>query len=497
MARRLDDITSFDPAESYEFTNNEIDGNCYRRLVAPDPDDARRLVGDVAAAWDAAPDGSRFTFHLRPDVTFATGRPVTADDAAFSLARVVRLDRAPGFIIRQFGWTADNVDRLIRAEDARTLVLDVPRPAAAGYVLHCLSANAGSIVDRDTVRAHAVGDDLGRGWLARHTAGAGPYRLTAFEASDHVTLERNPHAAGPARMARIVLRHVPDPSAQRLLLARGDVDIARDLTADQLAGLAGDPRFSLVSAAQATSLYVAMNQAHALLRAPDMIAALKWAIDYDGIAAWLTPRTWDVCQSFLPSCLPGAIGDRPYHHDPDRARALLARVGVARGTPVTLDFATAAPSADIAQVIQANLAAIGLAVTLIPGDQRQVITRTRQRRHQLALMGWGADYFDPNSNAQAFCENPDDGEDGPLKIVAWRSHYRDPALDAASRAAGRETDEARRLADYAALQRRFMATAPFVMLLQQNAVAALGPGVAGLRLGALPDFTRYGTITRH
>ena len=37
MAKQIDDIVSFDPAESYEFTNNEVDGNCYRRLVRPDP----------------------------------------------------------------------------------------------------------------------------------------------------------------------------------------------------------------------------------------------------------------------------------------------------------------------------------------------------------------------------------------------------------------------------------------------------------------------------
>ena len=48
MARQIDDIVSFDPAESYEFTNNEVDANCYRRLIRPDVNDATKIEGDLA-----------------------------------------------------------------------------------------------------------------------------------------------------------------------------------------------------------------------------------------------------------------------------------------------------------------------------------------------------------------------------------------------------------------------------------------------------------------
>ncbi len=55
MAKQIDDIVSFDPAESYEFTNNEVDANCYRRLVRPDADDATKIAGDLAESWTSAP----------------------------------------------------------------------------------------------------------------------------------------------------------------------------------------------------------------------------------------------------------------------------------------------------------------------------------------------------------------------------------------------------------------------------------------------------------
>jgi len=101
MVRQIDDIVSFDPAESYEFTNNEVDGNCYRRLVRPDPTDSSKVAGDLAEGYDISADGLTFTFKLKHDAKFDSGNPVTAHDAAFSLQRVVKLNKTPGFILTQ------------------------------------------------------------------------------------------------------------------------------------------------------------------------------------------------------------------------------------------------------------------------------------------------------------------------------------------------------------------------------------------------------------
>ena len=98
MAKQIDDIISFDPAELYEFSNNEVDGNVYRRLVAPDHADTTKVVGDAAESWTVSPDGKVFTFKLRPDVVFASGKAATAEDVAFSLQRVVKLNKTPASI---------------------------------------------------------------------------------------------------------------------------------------------------------------------------------------------------------------------------------------------------------------------------------------------------------------------------------------------------------------------------------------------------------------
>jgi len=68
------------------------------------------------------------------------GNSVTAEDAAFSLQRVVKLNKTPGYLLTQFGWAPGNVDKLIRASDASTLVLTLPALQASGILLSCRQA---------------------------------------------------------------------------------------------------------------------------------------------------------------------------------------------------------------------------------------------------------------------------------------------------------------------------------------------------------------------
>ena len=297
-------------------------------------------------------------------------------------------------------------------------------------------------------------------------------------------------------MRRIVIRHVADPSAQLLQLEKGDVDIARDLGADQLKTIAGNKNLTIAAASQGTSMYMAMNQSVPQLQKVEVHQAIKNAIDYDAIAKNITPNTWSVCQTFLPYALPGSLKSTPFKKDVAKAKQLLAQAGFPDGFAVTMDYINTAPNSDIAQAIQADLAAVGIKVSLQPGDQKQVITKTRARQHQLAVLVWGTDYFDPNSNSQAWCENPDDSDQSKLKILAWRSHFVDKELTSESQAAVHELDPAKRIELYHKIQQQFMERAPFAMLLQKNAVAVLGKGVSGFRVGPMPDYTHYSKITK-
>ena len=497
MAKGIDDIVGgFDPAQSYEFSNNEGCGNIYRKLVAPDPNDSAKLIGDLAEKWEVSKDGLTFTFQLRKGVLFDSGKPVTAEDMAFSLQRVVKLNLTPGFVLTQFGWNADNVEKMIHATGEYSLEIVLPAVQASSFVLYCLSATCGSAVEKAVALANQTKSDLGNEWLRTHSAGSGPYKLVEWAASDHIILDTNPHAVTKPRIPRVVIRHVADPSAQYLMVQKGDVDIARDLGADQLKSLASRTDLVLQKKPQLTSMYVGMNMSVPQLAKVEARQALKYAIDYQAIAKNITPNTWSVWQAFLPEGVPGAISDMPFKKDVAKAKALLAKAGYPDGFEITLDHFAQAPYADIAQAIQADLASIGVKAHLQAGERKQVTTKMRARQHQLALMSWFPDYLDANSNAQAFCANPDDSDASKLKILAWRCHFFDKELTDAVDAAAKELDNAKRTAMYAKMQRECMERSPFAFLLQSAEVDVLRKGVSGLEIGVLPDYTHYARIVK-
>ncbi|MBM3556565.1 MAG: ABC transporter substrate-binding protein [Alphaproteobacteria bacterium] len=483
------DATSLDPAETFEFTGAEVGANVYERLVRPVPGDPGRVVGEIAAEWTVS-DNRRFVFALRGDRRFASGRTVEAEDVAFSLRRALRLDRAPAGILAPLGIKRDQVEARIRAEGERVLTLDLPEAVAPGLVLACLSANVGGVVDRQAALAQARGDDLGIAWLKRASAGSGPYRLRSWRPSEAILLEANPHAVEPPRLPRVVLRHMPEPGAQLLALGKGDLDIARGLAPGQLAKLAGDSRFRVLLAPKASQVLLALSQRVAPFRDPRIRRAVKLAINCDGIQRGILKESAIVHQAHQPAGFPGAVTERGFAHDPARARALMAEAGASAGFEVAFDYANAFPAPDIAQAIQADLAAIGLRCRMMPAESRHALAKLRARNSELFLGRWAADYFDPHCNADWFLDNPDNSDASRIRKFPWRLGWTNE-LGPAVQAAAREADQARRLALYRDLQLRERAESPYVFLFQDIQAVALNARVAGFAPGLLQDETRY------
>ena len=139
IANRIDDITTVDPAEIFEFAGSDMARNVYDRLVMFDPLNLDKGYGPgLAESWTVSEDGKTFTFKMRAGVKFHSGNPVTAKDAAYSLQRAVILKKTPSFILTQFGFNADNVKEMIKATDDMTLVITTDKKYATSFVLNCL-----------------------------------------------------------------------------------------------------------------------------------------------------------------------------------------------------------------------------------------------------------------------------------------------------------------------------------------------------------------------
>jgi peptide/nickel transport system substrate-binding protein len=497
MAKQIDDIVSLDPAEVYELSGAEVVGNVYDRLVDYDPDASNRLKPGLASSWQVAPDGRTFTFVLRDKARFATGKLVTAADAAFSLRRVVELDKAPAVILNAIGLTRANVESSVVALDRQALEIKLPKALAPSFVYFCLTSVAGSVVDEATVLSHQVGHDLGNQWLQTHWAGTGPFRLVMWRPAEYYALEANADYWGAKPgMRRIVVRDVKDSATQRLMLERDDVDYARNLDRDELLALRSNPAIRFDRGVKSAITYLGLNQKNQYLGRPAVIEALKYLVDYNGIQSALLGPTAVVHQGFEPEGFMGAVIDEPYKFDLPKAKALLAKAGLAGGFAVTMDVRNATPEPEMAQVLQAGFAQAGIKVEIVPGDGKQVLTKYRARHHDIFLGEWEPDYPDPHSNAEGFIVNPDNGDNSAMRTPAWRNAWSDPALMQEVAAALVERDDAKRTAMYEKIQRQFMAVAPFVMLFEQVEVAAHRANVHGFAIGVTSEFDRYAGIAK-
>lgn len=496
VAQQLDNMTSLDPHESFEAVGSEICGNMYQQLVTPNLDNPEVVDPQVAESWTAAEDGKTFTFKVKSGLKFASGGDLTAEDCAYSLQRCIAMNKSPAFIIGQFGWTPENVAGLIRATDATTLVLETAAPTSISFLLYCLSASVGSVVEKAVVEANAVDGDWGNAWLQKNSAGSGAFVLQVWRPSDSVSMQVNPASGYAGNLKRIILRHIADPSAQLLMLQNGDVDVARNLTSEQLRTLEGNAEVVLNRKATASLMLMSLNQSHEKLQNPKLWEAFKWAIDYDGIQKSILPMTHAVHQSIIPDGLPGALNDNPFQKDSAKAKALLAEAGFPDGLEINMDHYSAQPYPDVAQTIQANLAEIGVKVNLISAENRQVLTKMRAREHEIALSAWGTDYFDPHANADVFCINKDNSDNAATKPFAWRSHFQNDQIMAMAIAARDETDPAKRIQLYLDLQKHFMQNSPFIVMMQGSTTAATRPDVKGVRLGVLPSSHSYAETSK-
>jgi peptide/nickel transport system substrate-binding protein len=99
IARNIDDYVTNDVHRTYEYTSQILDTAAYDTLVTVDAPDFTKIQPRLATSWTVSPDGTVYTFKLRPGVKFTSGNPVTANDVRFSLRRLKNLKDNPAFFM--------------------------------------------------------------------------------------------------------------------------------------------------------------------------------------------------------------------------------------------------------------------------------------------------------------------------------------------------------------------------------------------------------------
>jgi peptide/nickel transport system substrate-binding protein len=496
FAKQVDDIITLDPGECYELSGIEIATNIYDRLLRYEAEDNTKMVGGVAASWTVSADGKTFVFKIRPGLKFQSGAPVTAEDVEFSLQRVVILDKTPAFLFTQLGWSKDNVKDLVKAS-GDTLTCKITEDFAPSLVLNLMTSIVASVVEKKVALAHEEKGDLGNGWLKTNSAASGAYKLVAWKANESVTLEGYAgFRMGAPHMKRVVVRHVPEPSSQRLLLEKSDADFARNLGPDQLKALASVKDIKIDGSKGANTWYMGMNTGFEPFANPKVRQAMKMLVDYQGMANSFLKGQFIVQQSFLPVGFPSAIAYAPFKLDVAKAKALLAEAGYKDGFSVKLNAPNTSPWSEIAQSVQQTMGQAGIKVSIEPAELKAVIGTYRARKHELLLVSWGPDYFDPHTNADTFAHNDDNSDTPKIKPLAWRNKWLIPEITKDMLKAAKELDAKKRTEQYAVLQKKITDEGPFIIMFQDTPQVARRANVTGFVAGITEDLNFYRMIKK-
>ncbi|MBA7500602.1 Periplasmic dipeptide transport protein [subsurface metagenome] len=449
-----------DPGVTFQTLANSFNRNIYAKLVDVTIKDKQYIVvPDLAEGWEIAPDGKTWTFHLRKGLVFANNDPLKADAVVYSFKRVLKIKQTPSWLFTDvIGLTEEGIVAL----DDYTIKI-ITNGAPSNIVLTVLGNAVSGILNPKIVKEHEIEGDMGQAWLTDHSAGAGPYILKEWSRKIKVVLVANENYwQGEPRIKTIILQDIPEPTDQLLLLKKGDMDIAWDLTAEQANSLKDSPDISLIvnSSGQAND-YVGMNAGWGPFEDVRVRQAVKYAIDYNALIDKVMGGFAISNQQFTPVGYFGYVENNPYYYNIEKAKKLMAEAGYSDGFDVELTTDTRERRRAEAVVIQDNLAKIGIRVKINLMQASQFFEKFRKQGFQMAINGWTADYPDADANANAFANHR-------MNQIAWRcAWYDDYAADLAE-AAGKEINEDRRFQMYQDLTNYWHVYGPIAIMFQLN-----------------------------
>ncbi len=424
-ASHLAVVTDLDPASSY---SNEVIAmhNVYESLTRYDSQTGTVLPA-LATEWSTSEDGLTWTFTLRDDVTFHTGRPMDAEAAKAALERTQGLGLGAGYI-----WSGV---QSFEAPDATTLVMNLAWPAPMDLIA---AANyAAYIYDVDAAGEGASDEDLVAFFAAGGDAGTGPYTIADWQPGQEfeLTLDAFPeYWAGweGNHYTEVVFRVVPESTTAMQLVKAGEVSYVERLTPQLIDSLRSDENVQIVETPSLQNLVLLFNTASGPLGDPAVRSAVAKAVDSAGIATALAGAVVPTKGVIPPGLLGYSDALTGTGLDLEGAKQLLADVGFGPdGDPLDLILTMAVGDTDqtlVATSLKSNLAELNINLDVQATEWQpqwdRAISPNIEDRQDIFVMYWWPDYPDPYSWFISLFHS----EDQPTFNLAY---YSDPAMDAA------------------------------------------------------------------
>ncbi|WP_299819729.1 ABC transporter substrate-binding protein [uncultured Jannaschia sp.] len=478
MARNIDAISTFDPAQIGEVVTDELIINICDSLVEIDPADEAAVLPAVAKDWTVSEDGQTITFDLVEDAVFPSGNPVRAEDVVWSLSRVLELGFGNAATLTEYGFTAESAADAFVATGEHTFEMNLSRPYPTDLILQAIASNrVANVLDKELIMAEEVDGDRGNKFLTTNTACVGPYALRQWNAGEVVILEANENYYGDApKLDRWIIRHVAEAQAQRLLLEQGDIDVARDLGAEDLRDLDGQEGITVASVPVHQVFYLGFDNGQERFQDDRVRQAFRYLIDYDGLADTVMAYLAMPRASVVPLGAYGALDEdegQPYELDLDKARELLAEAGYADGFSARLFVGTLPYNAPLAQHIQANAAEVGIDLQIEQMANAQLFSAFRGRDFDTVMLSWRTSVPHAHGMLSRHAVNPDNSDEAQMTMYpTWRASWFREEYNTRIDEALFEADPDKQLELYRQLQLDHLEQGPFAYMFQMLDTAA-------------------------
>ena len=422
---------SIDPHVHNFGGNKSFMPNVFEALTTTDAHD--HLVANLAASWRMI-DDTTWEFRLRPDVRFSDGSALTADDVAFTIARVPVVPTT----VTSFAEYVKPIDGT-EVIDPLTIRLHtaVPFPLAPEYL-----STIGIVSRRHGETAQPSDYNTGKA-----AVGTGPFRFVSWARGDRLVMSRNDlWWRGAVAWDRVTIRYVKNPASRLATLLAGDVDLIDQLSVQDLARVRGDTRFTVVSGVandivgfvfdlqDRSSPKIADNDGRPLpvnpFRDQRVRTAVNLAIDRDAIRDRIMNGQSLPHNQFM---LPGQYGYDPdlppLRFNPAEAKRKLADSGYTDGFRLTMDCQNDrfVNDAAICQAVAQMLTRVGIATT--PEVMPHAVWVPKANRHEFSFFTtfWTIDTPEPSVMLISQLATPDAARG---RGAFNRSTYSNAAFDA-------------------------------------------------------------------
>ena len=372
---------------------------------------AGKLVPSLAQSWSVSADGLVYDFKLRPDVKFHTTpyftptRALNADDVRFSFERM--LDPAnPWHKVAQSGFPHAQSLQLpaliksIETPDPQTVRFTLTYPDST--FLPALSMGFASIYSAEYADKLLKAGTPEK--MNSQPIGTGPFVFSRFQKDAVVRYKANPdYFAGKPKVDVLIFAITPDANVRLQKLRRNECQIALSPKPLDVEAAAKEATLKVAQTPAFMTAFVAINTQHPPLDKPEVRQAINLAFDRNSYLKAVFENSGQAAKGVYPATTWSYAKDLPeYPHDPQKAKALLAKAGLKDGFSTTIwtrpTGSVLNPNPSLgAQLLQADLAKVGIKADIRVIEWGELIRRAKAGEHDLLFMGWAGDNGDPDN----------------------------------------------------------------------------------------------------